>query len=101
MSKKPKRRVLYWVREDESGTPWLAGSSEYYKFAAEATDESLKADALAEMLSHDAENENYHDFVGAAEKLIPILRRVTDEAGVVEVLRSIVDCGGFQCLADS
>lgn len=100
MSEK-KQVPLYWVREFEDDTPRLCTSNKYHDFAEKATDDSLTADALAEMMSQDAEGDNYHDFVGAAEKLIPILRQVTDEAGVVKVLRSIVDRGGFHCLARS
>lgn len=96
-----KRIALYWVREFEDDVPHLSTSNKYHDFHEVATSESLRAESLAEMLSQDAEGDNYHDFVGAAEKLIPILRRVTDEAGVIEVLRSIVDRGGFHCLAHS
>lgn len=101
MSTKPKKRVaLYWVREFEEDPPRLSTSNKYHDFAEVATDESLTADALAEMLDQDAEGDNYHHLVGAAAKLIPVLRTVTGEPGVVEVLRSIVDCGGFHRLGD-
>lgn len=55
----------------------------------------LSPAAIGELLDHDAENENRHDFVGCHVKLALILATEVGKEKAIVILRKIVDAGGL------
>ncbi len=94
-----KHKPLYMVHDNcggEQSAEWLELSDEDYQGTSRlARDEEVTLEAMADVLDHDAENINAHDFVGAHRGLAALLHREIGRAGATEILRFLCDLRGL------
>lgn len=85
------------TNKDGSGS-WIEYVGEDYDDDPDVTvDKSpiLTAEEIGRALDADAENANWHDFVGFGEYLAALIAKEVDQDAATRVLRSIMDGGGF------
>lgn len=70
-------------------------SDQYADSCREADPRELTIDAMAEMLDYDAENGNYHDFVGCHAKLAKLFSARCKPFVAKELMRDLCDVGGL------
>jgi len=90
---------FYAVKEDELGPEFLMDedSLKYYPFYREVTEPTWEQ--LAAYCDQEAENANYHDFVGAHREIALLIVEETDDATAARVLRKIAERGCLQEIA--
>lgn len=93
-----KHKPLFWVDKGPEYDPYLTDVPDRPNVKP-AKPSSLTVDDVAGMLDQDEENDNYHELVGSYTGLSMVLRCVLkDEKKVLEIMRCLVDEGGFRGL---
>lgn len=89
-----KHKILYMVAYD--GDPErLSIDGSHGDPSREADVSDITIDAMAQMLDQDAENGNYHDFVGCHAKLAKIFSDRCKPIVAKELMRDLCDVGGL------
>jgi hypothetical protein len=88
-------RVLFMVTEEEGGDEYLSSSRDGCFRSRVATQADITCDGLASMLDQEAENVNFHDFVGVHQNLAKLLLDEVDEDDATEIMRQISNHGGL------
>lgn len=90
-----KHKIILVKEEDsEPYIAWASDADMYDKDQILSKNPKPTLEELAEFLDQDAENANYHDFVGVHETLSSILRRRCP-AVAMEVMMEIISRGGL------
>ena len=91
-----KRAKKFWmVKQGKDDGEHLATSNAYCESSRLATDRDMTPVAIADMLDHDAENGNWHAFVGCHVKLAQLLTREVGKSTAARIMRRIVDMDGL------
>src|SRR5262245_21215026 len=93
---RPMKSKLFMVKEEEDGDEFLVQSAEHWPFQRPAKKAEVTSAAIAEMLDHDAENKNRHDFVGVYSWLAKAIVSEAGESAACRILGQIVDLGGLE-----
>lgn len=92
-----QHKTLYMAYTGDSGESLRLKYDQYADRCREAEASDITIDAMADMLDHDAENGNHHDFVGCHAKLAKMfLARCRCKPVIAkELMRDLCDVGGL------
>ncbi len=89
-------KQLYMVSEDDGESRRLSTRSHYYPESRPAEPHEITLEAMADMLDHDAESANAHDFVMCHRALAALIHREAGREVATRVMRRLVDFDGLQ-----
>ena len=93
---------VYWMANEGEGYGWfMTVSPSYYPNTRAATAKEITAENIASILDQDAENENYHELVGAYKWLAQVVTRCAGSTNALSVLHEIAQAGGLMKRRDT